>query len=58
MGRYQVDDKSHLLTVTVEEDKERPTTNSYHDTNSQDNRLSWLPRTIKDFVLPEGFPGD
>ncbi|XP_054784422.1 protein root UVB sensitive 5 isoform X3 [Prosopis cineraria] len=52
--RYEVDDKSQL-TITVEED--RPTTNSFHDFNSQDRRLNWLPRIIKDFILPEGFPG-
>ncbi|KAK4268615.1 hypothetical protein QN277_025239 [Acacia crassicarpa] len=53
--RYEVDDKSQLLTITVEED--RPTENSFPDFNSQDKGLNWLPRIIKDFVLPEGFPG-
>ncbi|XP_028770466.1 protein root UVB sensitive 5 [Neltuma alba] len=53
--RYEVDDQSQLLAITVEED--RPTTNSFPDFNSQDKTLNWLPRTIKDFILPEGFPG-
>ncbi|KAF7825547.1 protein root UVB sensitive 5 isoform X1 [Senna tora] len=48
--RFEVDDKSQLLTIIVEED--RPTRS-----NSQDKRLTWLPYLIKDFILPEGFPG-
>lgn len=56
MSRYEVDNKSQLLTLIVEED--RPTTSSFQDLNSEDKRVTWLSDVIKDFILPEGYPGN
>ncbi|MED6168655.1 Protein root UVB sensitive 5 [Stylosanthes scabra] len=53
--RYVLGDDSKLQTILVEEDKS--TTNRFQDLHSFDERISWLPQIIKDFVLPAGFPG-
>ncbi|XP_027350558.1 protein root UVB sensitive 5 isoform X1 [Abrus precatorius] len=47
--RYVLDDDLQLQTFLVEEDM-----SALH---SPDERLSWLPDIIKDFILPAGFPG-
>ncbi|KAE9591990.1 putative Root UVB sensitive family [Lupinus albus] len=53
--RYVLDDDSQLQTFLVEED--RSTTKKLQDSHFPDKRLSWLPKIIKDFILPAGFPG-
>jgi len=56
VSRYVLGDDSQLQTFLVEE--ERSTTpNRFQNSHSPDERLSWLPDTIKDFILPSGFPG-
>lgn len=32
-------------------------TNRFQDSHTADTRISWLPDSIKDFILPAGFPG-
>ncbi|KAL5058171.1 hypothetical protein RYX36_029775 [Vicia faba] len=53
--RYILGDDLQLRTVLIEED--RSTANKFNVLHSHDERLSWLPRMIKDFILPAGFPG-
>ncbi|XP_058763762.1 protein root UVB sensitive 5 isoform X2 [Vicia villosa] len=55
MSRYILGDDLQLRTVLIEED--RSTENKPSVLHSPDEKLSWLPRVIKDFVLPAGFPG-
>ncbi|KAK7373934.1 hypothetical protein VNO80_07356 [Phaseolus coccineus] len=54
--RYVLGDDSKLQTFLVEEESST-TPNRFQDSHSPDERLSWLPDTIKDFILPSGFPG-
>jgi hypothetical protein len=56
MSRYVLGDDLKLRTILIEED--RTTENRFGVSHSPDERLSWLPRMIKDFILPAGFPGD
>jgi hypothetical protein len=56
MSRYVLGDDLKLRTILIEED--RTTENRFGVLHSPDERLSWLPRMIKDFILPAGFPGD
>ncbi|XP_057435231.1 protein root UVB sensitive 5 isoform X2 [Lotus japonicus] len=53
--RYVLGDDLQLQTFLVEEDKS--TANRFGVLHSPDQRLSWLPEIIKDFILPAGFPG-
>ncbi|XP_027926682.1 protein root UVB sensitive 5 isoform X2 [Vigna unguiculata] len=54
--RYVLGDDSQLQTFLVDDGRStRP--NRFQDSHSSDERLSWLPDTIKDFILPAGFPG-
>ncbi|KAK2414664.1 hypothetical protein QL285_037234 [Trifolium repens] len=53
--RYVIGDDLKLRTILIEED--RTTENRFGVLHSPDERLSWLPRMIKDFILPAGFPG-
>ncbi|KAL2337041.1 hypothetical protein Fmac_011487 [Flemingia macrophylla] len=53
--RYVLGDDSKLKTFLVEEDRSAP--NRFQDLHSPDDSLSWLPKIIKDFILPAGFPG-
>ncbi|WJX76652.1 Protein root UVB sensitive 5 [Trifolium repens] len=53
--RYILGDDLKLRTILIEED--RTTENRFGVLHSPDERLSWLPRMIKDFILPAGFPG-
>lgn len=52
-GRYTLDTNSQLQAICDE-----------HDTSmnilqkEQFSDLSWLPRVVKEFILPVGFPGD
>jgi len=56
MNRYIIGDDSQLKTILVEED--RSMQNRFGLLHSPDKRLSWLPDTITDFILPAGFPGN
>ncbi|CAK8541909.1 unnamed protein product [Lathyrus sativus] len=53
--RYILGDDLQLQTVLIEEDRSKD--NKFDVLHSPDERLSWLPRMIKDFILPAGFPG-
>ncbi|KAI5429532.1 variant 4, Protein root UVB sensitive 5 [Lathyrus oleraceus] len=53
--RYILGDDLQLRTVLIEED--RSTENKFDVLHSPDERLSWLPQMVKDFILPAGFPG-
>ncbi|KAH1199302.1 Protein root UVB sensitive 5 [Glycine max] len=53
--RYSNGDDLQLQTFLVEEDTSTP--KRFQDSYSPDESLSWLPDTIKDFILPAGFPG-
>jgi len=56
ISRYVLGDDSQLQTFLVDDGRStRP--NRFQDSHSSDERLSWLPDTIKDFILPAGFPG-
>ncbi|XP_024625388.1 protein root UVB sensitive 5 isoform X2 [Medicago truncatula] len=52
---YIIGDDSRLRTILIEED--RSTQNRFGVLHSPDKRLSWLPDTVKAFILPAGFPG-
>jgi len=56
MSRYIIGDDSQLQTILIEED--RSSQNRFGVLHSPDIRLSWLPDTVKDFILPAGFPGN
>ncbi|XP_045794758.1 protein root UVB sensitive 5 isoform X2 [Trifolium pratense] len=53
--RYVLGDDLKLRTILIEED--RTTESRFGVSHSPDERLYWLPRMIKDFILPAGFPG-
>ncbi|KAL2569793.1 hypothetical protein AAZV13_18G149500 [Glycine max] len=53
--RCVLGDDLQLQTFLVEEDTSTP--KRFQDSYSPDESLSWLPDTIKDFILPAGFPG-
>ncbi|KAK7836105.1 protein root uvb sensitive 5 [Quercus suber] len=52
--RYFLDEESRLQTF-LEEDS--LVTNGFQDMHASDTGLLWLPDTVKDFILPAGFPG-
>ncbi|KAK4582463.1 hypothetical protein RGQ29_025591 [Quercus rubra] len=52
--RYFLDEESRLQTF-LEEDS--LVTNGFQDLHASDTGLLWLPDTVKDFILPAGFPG-
>ncbi|XP_041023011.1 protein root UVB sensitive 5 isoform X1 [Juglans microcarpa x Juglans regia] len=52
--RYMLDEEYGLRTF-LEEHSSR--TNRFQDSHTADTRISWLPDSIKDFILPAGFPG-
>ncbi|KOM37555.1 hypothetical protein LR48_Vigan03g093700, partial [Vigna angularis] len=54
--RYVLGDDSQLQTFLVD-DGRSTRANRFQDSHSPDERLLWLPDTIKDFILPAGFPG-
>ncbi|XP_047148043.1 protein root UVB sensitive 5 isoform X2 [Vigna umbellata] len=54
--RYVLGDDSQLQTFLVD-DGRSTRANRFQDSHSLDERLLWLPDTIKDFILPAGFPG-
>ena len=54
-SRYFLDEESRLQTF-LEEDS--LVTNGFQDLHASDTGLLWLPDTVKDFILPAGFPGD
>jgi len=56
VSRCVLGDDLQLQTFLVEEDTSTP--KRFQDSYSPDESLSWLPDTIKDFILPAGFPGD
>ncbi|KAJ7961245.1 Protein root UVB sensitive 5 [Quillaja saponaria] len=53
--RYMLNDDSKLVSVLVEENN--PVTDGFQGSYSLDARISWMPDSIKDFILPAGFPG-
>ncbi|RZB52839.1 Protein root UVB sensitive 5, partial [Glycine soja] len=55
VSRCVLGDDLQLQTFLVEEDTSTP--KRFQDSYSPDESLSWLPDTIKDFILPAGFPG-
>lgn len=54
-SRYFLDEESRLQTF-LEEDS--LVTDGFQDLHASDSGLLWLPDTVKDFILPAGFPGD
>lgn len=52
--RYILDDESQIRTVLEEHG---PFMNGLQEEN-HDTELSWLPKILKEFILPAGFPGD
>ena len=54
-SRYFLDEDSQLRTFLEEHGLE---TNRFQDSHASDTGLLWLPNTVKDFILPAGFPGD
>ncbi|GMY25491.1 protein root UVB sensitive 5 [Fagus crenata] len=52
--RYFLDEDSQLRTFLEEHSLE---TNRFQDSHASDTGLLWLPNTVKDFILPAGFPG-
>lgn len=55
-SRYVVETDSQIRIILEEH---LPETNVLHDSRTMgtDKKLSWLPKVIKDFILPAGFPG-
>lgn len=54
-NRYILDDDLQLKSFLEEHDAKN---SRLQESNSLDTKLSWVPYSIKGFVLPEGFPGD
>ncbi|XP_022640388.1 protein root UVB sensitive 5 isoform X1 [Vigna radiata var. radiata] len=54
--RYSNGDDSQLQTFLVD-DGRSTRAKRFQDSHSPDEKLLWLPDTIKDFILPAGFPG-
>ncbi|WVZ05776.1 hypothetical protein V8G54_019122 [Vigna mungo] len=54
--RYVLGDDSQLQTFFVD-DGRSTRAKRFQDSHSPDERLLSLPETIKDFILPAGFPG-
>ncbi|XP_022640391.1 protein root UVB sensitive 5 isoform X6 [Vigna radiata var. radiata] len=54
--RYVLGDDSQLQTFLVD-DGRSTRAKRFQDSHSPDEKLLWLPDTIKDFILPAGFPG-
>ncbi|XP_058000133.1 protein root UVB sensitive 5 isoform X2 [Hevea brasiliensis] len=52
--RYILDDDSQLKSFLEEHGAKN---SRFQESHSLDTKLSWLPYSIKDFVLPVGFPG-
>lgn len=52
--RYMIDDDSQLHTFLEEPGSVR---NRFQGSHITDPKLSWLPDTVKDFILPADFPG-
>ncbi|KAG8647746.1 protein root UVB sensitive 5 isoform X2 [Manihot esculenta] len=52
--RYILDDDLQLKSFLEEHDAKN---SRLQESNSLDTKLSWVPYSIKGFVLPEGFPG-
>lgn len=55
MDRYVIDNDSEMKMFLEEH---VPTTTGSQDLDISGMELSWLPKVIKDFVLPSGFPGN
>lgn len=55
MDRYVIDNDSEMKMFLEEH---VPTTSRSQDLDISGMELSWLPKVIKDFVLPSGFPGN
>ncbi|RWR92140.1 protein root UVB sensitive 5 isoform X1 [Cinnamomum micranthum f. kanehirae] len=51
-SRYILDDESQIQTVLEEHG---PLMNGLQEENN-DTELSWLPKILKEFILPAGFP--
>ncbi|XP_055812679.1 protein root UVB sensitive 5 isoform X2 [Solanum dulcamara] len=54
LKRYVIDNDSEMKMFLEEH---VPTTTGSQDLDISGMELSWLPKVIKDFVLPSGFPG-
>ncbi|KAM4078871.1 hypothetical protein ACB094_09G073100 [Castanea mollissima] len=52
--RYFLDEESQLQTFLEEHSL---VTNGFQDLHASHTGLLWLPETVKDFILPAGFPG-
>lgn len=55
MDRYVIDNDSEMKMFLEEH---VPTNTGSQDLDISNMELSWLPKVIKDFVLPSGYPGN
>lgn len=54
-ARYVLDNDSQIKSFLEEH---APEVSRSQDLNVSDLELPWLPKVIKDFVLPAGYPGE
>lgn len=56
-SRYVLDDELQVQTF-VEDELIGSVSDSSGSSHFNNEKLSWLPDIVKDFIFPAGFPGD